>query len=491
MVQRIKTYFNSAWGWACLAGLLFCIAIGIGFWDVLPADCLFLAPDAPLEPLTFREAWAALDAPAPALLNLFRLFPFAFAYEGGFWLDQAVCGLAAVYLLRGYRLSWGAAWVGGFAAAFTGYFATLFCAGHRGVVDAVAVTCVAFGLVHRAISRGSVLHFVLLGALLPLGLAAQADIWLIMLLGVVAYAGFLTVQRGCAEGVRPTVKALLPGLLCALLCFGLTGIPAFQHTFGAAQETRAAQLKQATAASVSSAAEREARWRFTTDWSLPPEDCIEFLIPGARGHTSYGFDPKPYVGRMGSAHQVLRQHSIHLGWATLLLVVVAWWRKAPPEWRGMRCFWTALAVAGGLLAMGKYTPIYAAVWELPFINQIRAPVKWLHLTGFACAVLAGFGAERLVRRWGNGTAIALCVVIALTGAWVIRPFVFPIQLPHRAALRQLSPQTRVYASPTYHAFLRAHGLIPVSHPRQAQAALLLQPRARGFELLLLTPETLQ
>jgi hypothetical protein len=141
-----------------------------------------------------------------------------------------------------------------------------------------------------------------------------------------------------------------------------------------------------------------------------------------------------------------------------------------------------------LLAFGKYTPVYQVVWELPYINQIRAPVKWLHLTGFACAVLAGFGAEALVKRFGNGIAVACCVLIAVTGVAVIRPFVFPIYFPTKAAFRALPPQTRIYAAPTYHDFIRAQGHLPVQTTHQVEAALVMKPAKRGFVLTLIRPE---
>lgn len=468
--------------------ILFLGAIVVAFWEVLPLNVFFLAPDAPLTPITFREACTQLATPAPALLNGVRLLPFGFAYEGSFWVDMAVICGAALFLLRGLRLSWGAAWVGGFAAAFTGYFATLFCAGHRGVVDAIAVTCIAFGLVQRAITRGQWRWWIALGFVLPLGLAAQADIWLIMMMGVCAYGLMLSVQRCRVTSLRGTVKDLLPKIAIALICFGLAGIPALRHTFGAAQETRSAQLAQATAATASSVTDRQAKWQFTTDWSLPPEDSIEFLVPGARGYTSYQFDPHPYKGRMGSAHQVLRQHSVHLGWFTLLLAVLAFCLNPTKETRTERLFWAFLAGVSVLLAFGKYTPLYQVVWELPCINQIRAPVKWLHLTGFACAVLAGFGAEALTKRFGNSVALICCVVIAATGVAVIRPFVFPIRFPTTAALRALPPQTRIYAAPTYHDFIRAQGHLPIQTPYQVEAALVLKPAERGFVLTLIRPE---
>ncbi|MBQ9694105.1 MAG: hypothetical protein IJV69_05040 [Kiritimatiellae bacterium] len=487
LMTACSAVLERPWVFHCVAALLFTGTLTIAFWDVLPGHIIFLAPDAPLEPLSFSAAWERLTMPAPALLNLFRLLPFELAYECTFWVDMAVLCGAALFLLRGYRLPWGAAWVGGFAAAFTGYFATLFCAGHRGVVDAVAVTCLAFGLTQRALLRGSWIWFVLLGLVLPLGLAAQADIWFIILIGVATYALVLIYQQCLEKGFNATLKHCGPGIFMAGLCFILTGIPALRHTFGAAQETRSAQLEQASASATSSSTEQHAHWRFTTDWSLPPEDCIDLLIPHAQGCTSYGFDPNPYRGRMGSETQVLRQHSIHLGWLTLLLALWALCHKSEKS-QTHRFFWGALAVVCLLLAFGKYTPLYRLVWGLPYIDQIRAPVKWLHLTGFAVAVLAGIGVTPLIKHWGNRIALLVCLIIAGQGIHTIRPYVFPITLPTPEQLAVLPPETLVFTTPTYHAFLEYYGLKPTQNPYVARAALLPRPNGRGFTLSLILPE---
>lgn len=464
-------------------------AIAFAFREVLPTNVFFLAPDAPLTPLSFREAWAQLASPAPAVLNLFRLFPIGIGYELSFWADMVLCALAAVFLLRGYALPRGAAWVGGYAAAFMGYFSTLFCAGHRGVVDAIAVTCWAFGLLHRALQHGQKRWFIALGLTLPLGLAAQADIWFLLMLGVIAYGLTRFIGRCRAEGLPATLRALWPGLLCTLLCLALTGIPALRHTFGAAQATRTAQFQSATAETTSPAAERAARWRFITDWSLPPEDCLEFLKSDANGYTSYRFDPQPYTGRMGSARQVLRQHSIHIGVITLLLALLACTPLAMDSTRKIRWFWAGLALISLVLAFGKYTPLYRLIWELPGVHQIRAPVKWLHLTGFSIAVLAGCGAAVLVKR-RSSCALLLCLAIALQGCSVIPHYLFPLRFPTEADYQQLPPGARLLAPVTCHDLLRARGFVPVTDPRTADAALLMRPRARGFAFELILPETL-
>ena len=339
--------FLRPWCLGAAMSALYALAIVLGFWRVLAPDVVFVAPDAPLAPLTFGEAVRQLFSTPPTLQNLVFLLPYRFAYEGTFWVDGYVMCLAAVFLLRGRGVGWGAAWVGGLCAAFAGYFATLFCAGHRGVVDALSVGCLGFGALLRGVRTGRVRWFALVAAANALSLAAQADIWLLVALAQGAYALWLLWRE------RPAWRPLARGAAVAAAVFLVVGWPALRHTFVDARQTRADQLAQAQAAAQSPAQAAAAQWRFITDWSLPPEDLVEWFLPGAIGHTSYPFDPKPYTGRIGSAHQTLRQHTVHVGWPAMLLAATAivLLARRDPSARDLP-FWYASAALALLLAMG-------------------------------------------------------------------------------------------------------------------------------------------
>ncbi len=391
--------------------LIYALAIVVGFWAVLPWDTVFLAPDAPILPLTFTEALRQLFTTPPTLQNLIFLLPYPFAYEATFWIDGFVMCLAAVFLLRSRGSSWGAAWVGGFCAAFAGYFFTLFCAGHRGVVDALAVTCLTFGTMTRLITTPKWTWSLLLALLLAFGLAAQADICFLVTCLLGAYTLKLWFDH------RAQSKRILLHLALAAGLFLILGIPALRHTFGSAQTTRTVQLAEASA-------QGESHDTFITNWSLPPEDLAELLHPHINGFTSYPFDPQPYNGKMGTETRPWRQHALHLGFLTLPLALLAI-IKRKRDW----CFWTGAVVVSTLLAFGRYTPLYNLILHLPILDQIRAPVKWFHLTGFALAILAGLGYDTLKPTWTKLLrADVLCLLIALGGALLTRHYVFPRDL---------------------------------------------------------------
>lgn len=422
------------WLLAAAMTALYALAVVLCFWKVLGPDVVFVAPDAPVTAASLAEAWGSFLR-VPTLQGLVSLLPHRFAYEGTFWVDGYVMCLAAVFLLRGRGSTWGAAWVGGLCAAFVGYFFTLFCAGHRGVVDALAVTCLCFGALLRGVRTGRLRWWAALGAFAALGLGAQADVWLLAVCALAAYGVWLPAVE------RPAWKPLALGVAVTAVVFGALAWPALRHTFAEAQTTRQTQLRQAEdAAQAGGTGEdaADARWAFVTGWSLPPEDLAELIVPGIHGHTSYPFDPEPYTGRMGTERFALRQHSVHVGWVALALAALAALRRREPEARDL-WFWWGLAAVALVLALGRYTPVYRAVAALPLLGEIRAPAKWFHLTGFALAVLAGIGAESVVRRFGAKAALALGAAAALCGALVARPYVFPRDLSHNALTAAVPP----------------------------------------------------
>ncbi len=457
--------------------LVFVVGVLLCFWGVLSGDVIFFAPDAPIAPMGFREAWGRLFDGALTLQEVVFLLPYAWAYEGTFWVDGYVMCLAGVFLLRSRGVSWGAAWVGGFAAAFAGYFFTLFCAGHRGVVDALAVTAVAFGALARMFATCHLRWGVLGAVVLALGLAAQADVWFLMGLLVGGYAAFLMYEGRAAWRVHVRNLVVMGG------CFVVLGWPALRHTFGVAAETRAVQLQQAVDFSQGEVPE-EARYTFITDWSLPPEDLLEQVVPNVYGRTSYPMDERPYTGRLGMAGGGFRQHTTHVGWVTVLLALVAGWMAFVGRRRREVAFWWGAVGITLVLALGRYTPLYSLVAQLPVINQIRAPVKWLHLTGFALAVLAGMGAEGLVKRFGSWVAVGLCCVIAVNGALVARPYVFPVEVaaersPLAAALPWDAAVYHGVGAPRVDAIALWNGRRVVDDPKDANVAILPVAQVRA------------
>jgi hypothetical protein len=91
------------------------------------------------------------------------------------------------------------------------------------------------------------------------------------------------------------------------------------------------------------------------------------------------------------------------------LVLLAWWLAArrtratpagslPAEERGLvRLTWFAvtLGVLASWLALGSHGGLYRLHTRLPIVGQFRAPCRYMNLTSFAAAILAGLGFGRL------------------------------------------------------------------------------------------------
>ena len=404
------------------------------------------------------------------------VLPPLYAHDLTYVIDSLVLVLAGVYYLRGRRLHPLAAWFGGLALGLSGYTFTLFSAGHRGYFHMFSCTVWAFGLLIRCFETRKLFYFAMLGLVFAWGSVYQPDV-LVLVGGVAAaYAVWLTMRHRSQEsGVRSqesevrsqesearsqkkkyealwnNVISVWPRFFVSVLIFVLAGYGGIRTALTTHIAGRDAQIagvsveafQQQKAPAAPTAEEKHQRWVFATNWSLPPEDMLEFLVPGVFGNESMQ-PPYPYWGRLGRPHHEVfqkgrmmpnyRQHTVYLGAVSVLFAifgVIAWilgkrekHHSARPSIPDSRFsipdhsdvpFWLAVWVICLLLAMGRYTPLYRLFYALPYMDYIRAPVKFLHLVEIATALLAGFGLDRFLcaehgrgRRWflwiGGGLA---------------------------------------------------------------------------------------
>ncbi|MEO1288687.1 MAG: YfhO family protein, partial [Chloroflexota bacterium] len=106
-----------------------------------------------------------------------------------------------------------------------------------------------------------------------------------------------------------------------------------------------------------------------TAFSLPPTYLARALLPSYDGllFTEY----IAYIG------------VIALGLGLLAIVSI---RRNRQD-----IVWFVFALIGVLFAMGRFTPIYLAIADLPGFNLFRVPARWLALSAFGMAILAGRG----------------------------------------------------------------------------------------------------
>lgn len=401
------------------------------FWGTWSLDA---APVMPDDTIVHSTAWADVwNATVRKFLSSGKLIPSDLLWNGLLVspyfcqeLKYAVAlycaGLGLAYFLRGRGLSRLASYGAGLLLAFCGYWASLFSAGHGGWFIWMTYGVFTFGLADRAVRKGKLKNWLLLGACAAWGSFYQADLWLLF----TALTGLYFVWCCVRERKFPW-----KGTLLAAAVFFVIGAPSFRSALVNDLKGRDAQIAAGeTVAAASTVDEAEKRWIFVTNWSLPPAEIAEFFIPRLNGDTSCpltlsigaraGTGVRPYTGALGRPKDApqgnYRQHSLYVGFVTCLLAlagVVFGWRK--PDAR----FFAVAAVVFCLFSLGRYCePVYRLVYALPFGDYLRAPVKWHHLTEFCLCVLAAYGIEGLLGLvWLKGRRGAVLVgALVLVGA---------------------------------------------------------------------------
>ena len=112
--------------------------------------------------------------------------------------------------------------------------------------------------------------------------------------------------------------------------------------------------------------------------------------------------------------QFLQRHSGSGEYAGIIVVLLGIWALffalqkrmniySPIEQR-MILFWAGLALVSLLLAFGRHALFYQLIYQLPFFNTMRNPIKFLHPLHFSLIILYGYGIEGLLRLAKRETA---------------------------------------------------------------------------------------
>ena len=449
MLQKFLSWFRrpSTLAFLAYAGLSAVLAAFIywGTWSLAAAP---IEPDNPTSypadyVLRFLRDLFAGGSFVPGDVRVFVGSPY-FWQELQYAVPCFLAGLAVAFYLRGRRLSRVACYGAALAAEFMGYAVTLYSAGHLGWFVWMTYGPFAFGLVDRGLEKGKWRNWILLGAVLAWGAARQPDLWLLFTVLTAAYGLWAWCRRGRAAFTGRFLLTRGAGLvLAAIVCLAV-GLPQFRHALGGdasgALGSRDKQIEDTMGLGKdsSAAARAEARWIFDTNWSLPPEDILEFVAPGVRGDSSDSrvSPARPYWGRLGRPVDTAfvpgrtmpnyRQHCVYLGALAVALALLGCFAWGCGSKYADVPFWTVAAAVLVLCSLGRFTPFYRLVYQLPFMDYLRAPVKFHHLVEFAVAILAGYGLEalreaapafRAVRRRAMILVLVLAVAVGAAALW--------------------------------------------------------------------------
>ncbi len=419
---------------AVFAALAYFVFMGTWAPGVVPVmpDC---ATSFPVDRIgDWMATWRETGKFIPGDVIVFLGSPY-FWVELQYALAALMAAFGLAYYCRGRGLSPVAACGAGLLLAFCGYWFSLFSAGHLGWFQWMTYGVFAFGLADRAVRKSKARHWLLLGACVAWAGFHQPDLWLMFTIFTAAYFVWCCVR----ERKLPSWK----GVLLAAAAFAIIAAPSLRGAAAdkARRDSDIAEAKTSGSALTGGAntADDEARWIFVTNWSLPPRETLEFLVPRINGDTScpmvlalgkaQNTGVKPYTGALGRPIEAksgnYRQHSLYLGFVTCLLAALGIGAAAlKPSRRGERAeamFFLCAGLLFCLLSFGRYfEPLYRLVFMLPVGDSIRAPVKWHHLTELCVCVLAAYGIDALRRmlekRFSAKTAAIAAAAVAVAGA---------------------------------------------------------------------------
>ena len=166
---------------------------------------------------------------------------------------------------------------------------------------------------------------------------------------------------------------------------------------------------------------------FAMTYSLWPWRLITLAAPDFFGHPGRG----DYWG-----YATYWEDAGYVGVLPLLLAAGAalgcWRKRAKPErrdsGRDQLWFWSACALAGLVLALGKNTPVFPFLFRhVPGFNLFQAPARWLVVTAVALAGLAAIGTQRWMvgRSAQRQGALAGMVGAALVVGGLAAPHLVP------------------------------------------------------------------
>lgn len=286
-----------------------------------------------------------------------------------------------VFLVYAYRnkLSLAAGLLGAIVLCWLGGNFSLIYSGHN-----FKPYVVLFFLLSLLVSRGavSIAGGVLWGAALGGMFLQQADIAFLFALFSGAYLLFQLWLRYRHEW-KSWIKMLVPGLCVAFLFAAGPLLGGYRnHVKG-----------------VSVVQNRDTKWDFVTQWSMPPEDCLAIIAPGYKGWRT-GEQDSPYWGRLGQSPewektrqgvQNFKLDDAYLGIIPVLFALYAVAACRRSKHREEILFWAGVVVVSLLLSFGKFCPLYALFFRFPVVGNIRAPVKFLQVTQIGIAILCAYG----------------------------------------------------------------------------------------------------
>ncbi|HEU4521448.1 MAG TPA: hypothetical protein VFT12_05560 [Thermoanaerobaculia bacterium] len=389
---------------------------------------------------------------------LFLLLPELTAFNVNIVLQFVLCACGAYVFARLAGLGTAAAFVAGAAYTFCGY--TLSTA-NLTALFALPWIPITLALAQRFVQRGGTIA-----------------------LTAAAISGAMPVFAGAPEAALMTwltvlvwiVIGLSGRIVTALVIVALSGGISLVQTIPALELIRESGRAEARP------------FDDFARWSVSPARLGELVVPQFFGRTD-ALAEADYWGRNREDLGFPYLLSIYFGAPVLLLFLLGACARGEPMERRQRWLLATLAVIAVALALGRYWPILAAIYDaLPMLGTFRYPVKALMLGLLPIAVLAGRGASvlqasgRIVTATfaGGFVLVALLLAVQKTSPASFHDFVFDTSLGEEQS-NHLS-RNLLHASAAALAIVLVTLLRPTLRTRAAAAVVLLDLTAAGWNV---------
>ena len=175
----------------------------------------------------------------------------------------------------------------------------------------------------------------------------------------------------------------------------------------------------------------EASYDFFTSFSLPPRFIWTFFAPYVVGGGDGQLFRAPYVGPAFYGEYVG-----YVGLGTLALASLAVFLKPNARTK----FWGVVALAGVVLALGRYAPFdfYKLIYTVPVLNLFRVPARHLMEVEFALVVLAGRGLTVITEHRVQARTLK-CVLVSGALTFVMTCLAVTLGRPANFQLGRMGP----------------------------------------------------
>ena len=314
-------------------------------------------------------------------------------------------------------------------------------------------------------------------------LAGHSQESYMILLALAAYAVFLAVDSYGWRHLRRAGSRLLAVAAAVVLGIGLSAVQLLPTLELSRLSIRSGGLSLQQASS----------------FSLKPQDIALALLP------NYAAAPPAEMAG-------------YIGVVALLLAVLG---AARFPRRPLARFFIIGALAGLVMALGRYTPVYwLAYYSMPGVNLFRVPARWLFLYTFAMSALAGMGLQVALQQWqltrlhvprGWVVAALLAGVVALVSvpwlhlpppqvivAWIALALLFSVLLAGGLAQRRpqvfillivLATSAELYLAGRWMDYNQVSPPEAVSALRPAVAYLTSEPSSPPWRMLSISDAT--